>query len=218
MGLDIYLYRSKDDGIQKNSKKYPNHYFKIGYFRSAYNSWGLNRILGKTIGKDLYYIFEPPTEKYDFKPNWEDSRMKCLNVIEEFRTFVERLGNVDVMTISERLYSDDGMPKSDKGAIDLFLNIRNTNSINSKSFINRDGHFYLDGIKCYAFIPGEDVFGHKCTYIIYEPELTEEEKNDINPSLYKDYIKCLEIVLETIEYVLEKPIKEIKKYSLHWSA
>jgi hypothetical protein len=64
MGLDIYLEFGKDgENIQQNSKKYPTHYFKVGYFRSSYNEWGLNRVLTKTIGKDLYYIFEPPDKK-----------------------------------------------------------------------------------------------------------------------------------------------------------
>jgi hypothetical protein len=76
----------------------------------------------------------------------------------------------------------------------------------------------LNGLKCYAFISGKDSFDRDCVYVIYEPELKENEKNDIEPNVYKDYKRCLEIVLETIEYVLDHPKKEMKKFNLHWSA
>lgn len=222
MGLDIYLEFGKDGGnIQQNSKRYPTHYFKVGYFRSSYNEWGLNRVLQKTIGKDLYHIFEPPNKKHDFKPNWEDCRMRCLNIIEEFNDFVtNKLGNIAVTTISGRLFTTDGIPKSEKEATDIFLRVRDEKESNPNfsSFINRDGHFYLNGLKCYAFISGKDSFDRDCVYVIYEPELKENEKNDIEPNVYKDYKRCLEIVLETIEYVLDHPKKEMKKFNLHWSA
>jgi len=219
MGLDVYLGYGKDGEHNRDSYKYPTHYFKIGYFRSAYNSWGLNSVLRRTIEKDLYYIFEPPDKKYEFKPKWLDCRMRCINVIEEFNEFINKLKNVAVMTISGRLYTEEGMPKNEKEATDMYTKLRDNDKDRSfRSFINRDGHFYLDGIRCFAFIPGKDTFEKDCTYVIYEPELTEGEKNELNPNIYKDYVRCLEIVLETIDYVLEQPASEIKKYKLRWSA
>ena len=219
MGLDVYLLQGKDRGYERDSFKYPNHYFKIGYFRSSYNEWGLNSILRKTIDKDLYYIFEPPEGKSDFKPKWEKCRTRCIEVIEEFENFISKTGNNLVMRVSARIFDQDTLPQSEKEAMDLYTKIKNDRDSGSfKSFLNRDGQFYLDGIKCYAFIYGKDAYGKECVYVVYEPELEENEKNEVDPSVYKDYVRCLEIVLETIEYVLGNPASERKKFSLHWSA
>lgn len=220
MGLDVYLRYEKDGGEQHDSKKYPNHYFKVGYFRSSYNSWGLNSVLRRTIGKDLYYIFEPPDGKYEFKPMWLDCRMRCIEVIEEFNSFINRLGNVSVMCISPKMFVMEGdtLPENEKEATDIFLKMRDNRDDSAfKSFANRDGSFYFDGLKCYAFIKGKDSFQKDCVYVVYEPELEADETRE-NISIYKDYTKALEIVLETIDYILDKPTKEIKKYKLSWSA
>jgi hypothetical protein len=220
MGLDVYLRYGKDDSIQHNSEKYPNHYFKIGYFRSSYNSWGLNSVLTRTIGKDLYYIFERPGEKSDFKPKWSDCRMRCIDVIEEFSEFVKKIGNVSVMCVSPRIFIKEGdsIPENEKDATDIFLKVKEgkENSLAFRSFSSGDGRFHLDGLKCYGFIPGKDYSGRDCTYVVFEPELEDDE--GLPGDVYKDYIKALEIVLETIDYILDKPVKEAKKYQLHWSA
>lgn len=219
MGLDVYLRDENGDNIQHNSEKYPTNYFKIGYFRSSYNTWGINRVLQRTIGKDLYYIFEPPDKKYEFKPKWLDCRMRCINVIEEFNEFVKKLGNVSVMFVSPRMFvrEGDAIPQSEKEVIDIFLKIRDEREDKEfRAFSNREGTFYLDGIKCYGFISGKDIFQKDCTYIIYEPELKNDEKE--HGALYKEYTKELEIVLETIDYILAQSPSEIKKYKLSWSA
>ena len=220
MGLDVYLTYGKDRGIQEDSKIYPNHYFKIGYFRSSYNDWGLNRILDKTIGKDLYYIFDQK-DKYEFKPKWEKCKERCIEVIDEFKQFIDKLGNVTVMSISGPIFSmpDYKTPENEKEVTDIFLKNRNGREQDSfRSYSNRDGSFYLDGIKCFAFIRGKDCLGKDCVYIVYEPKFTEEEELSENANIYKDYMKSLEIVLETINYVLDFPEAERKKYKLHWSA
>ena len=220
MGLDIYLKYGKNEIVQEDSKKYPNHFFKIGYFRSSYNEWGLNHVLSRTIGKNLYYIFEPPDRKYTFKPNWLDCRMRCLNVLEEFNDFtINKLGNVAITKINVPPSTESEIPRSEKDATDIFLKMRDGKDVDStfRSFANRNGHFYFDGLKCYAFIPGKNSFGRDCVYIVFNPELEENEKNEVNPNVYKDYSRCLEIVLETIDYVLDHPKKEIKKFNLCWS-
>jgi hypothetical protein len=220
MGLDVYLgYGKGRRGVQEDSKKYPNHYFKIGYFRSSYNDWGLNRVLRKTIDKDLYYIFEPK-DRYDFTPKWEKCREKCVEVLNEFKEFIEKLGNVSVMCISPPMYSisDYKPPENEKEATTIFLKNRDSKSeYLFKSYSNIEGSFYLDGIKCFAFINGKDYSKNNCVYVVYEPELSDKNENS-EKALYKEYIEALEIVLETIDYVLDFPEPERKKYKLHWSA
>jgi len=217
MGLDVYLSYEKDNYIQYDSRKYPEHYFKIGYFRSSYNEWGLNSVLRKTVNKDLYYIFEPKN-RYTFKPKWEKSREKCIEVINEFEQFIEKLGNVAVFHISPLMFSspDHTYPKNEKEVIDIFLQNRdNRRNGTFKNYSNRNGSFYLDGLKCFAFIKGKDYCEKDCVYIVYEPNFVDKKENE-DTNVYKNYTKALEIVLETIDYVLESG-PERKKYTLHWS-
>lgn len=219
MGLDVYLRNEHDESIQKDSVKHPKSYFKIGYFRSAYNSGGFNSVLQRAIGKDLYYIFEPPKNAGKFKPDWNKAWERCTEVINEFDIFSKRIGNVNVMTISERMYSED-VVLSEKDATDAFIRVRDEETHGFNSFISKDGHFYLDGIKCLAFIPGKNPFGYKCVYVFYEL-LEDDEKNELGLKglgTYAFYKQALEIVLETIEYVLNIPTKERKLLKLSWSA
>lgn len=59
--------------VNMPSKKYPNHYFRIGYFRSSYNSSGINYVLRDRLGIDLYDIFDAKDSGYYVEPDW----IKC---------------------------------------------------------------------------------------------------------------------------------------------
>lgn len=56
MGLDVYVTYPDVDGDLK-SEKYPEHMCNRSYLRSSYNEGGFNSVVGKLIGKELYYIF-----------------------------------------------------------------------------------------------------------------------------------------------------------------
>ena len=56
MGLDVYVtYPDVDEDIK--SEKHPDHMCNRSYLRSSYNDSGYNSVVGKLIGKELYYIF-----------------------------------------------------------------------------------------------------------------------------------------------------------------
>ncbi len=56
--------------VEKDSKKYPSHMFKIGYFRSSYNDGGINQVLQRIGLPTLGTIFgETKEDKYCFRPN-----------------------------------------------------------------------------------------------------------------------------------------------------
>ena len=76
MGLDIYLH-NKDGEIEIDDPEYPDHLFKIGYFRSSYNPSGLNNVLGKLGVDDLYGIFDCPGEG-KIVPDWEESKATAV--------------------------------------------------------------------------------------------------------------------------------------------
>ena len=68
------------------------------------------------------------------------------------------------------------------------------------------GTFYLNGIQVCGFIPGKDILGDACMYVI-------TKKDTSGPDWY---LQALEVVLETIEYVLEQPNPD--SYRLAWSS
>ena len=64
---------------------YPDHYFKIGYFRSSYNESGIERILKNMELPTMHDIFDNnDRDEYYVQPNWEKALQKVESVIEEF--------------------------------------------------------------------------------------------------------------------------------------
>jgi hypothetical protein len=205
LGLDKYgcdiTYR---DRIENDSAKYPEHYFKVGYFRSSYNGSGINSIL-KDLGiPDLYDIFQPEDE-YEFSPNWS----YALDVVQESIKLLKKDKGYRVEAISANMFSPDEVMKSPQQALKVF-NDKLDEMSKSKSgfnwFSNRDGHFYLDnkGLQVHALLPGKDFMQRPCTFAVYKLK-------DGN----KYYLQALEIVKETIEYVLKQ--EDPQAYYLSWS-
>lgn len=188
--------------IEKDSKVDPEHYFKIGYFRSSYNEGGINRVLDNLGIPGLYDIFQP-NEQYCFRPDWDSALIKCNEAIELLLT----KGNYRVFKVHENIFgSNVPLPTDEKSALEIF-----TKEVERQSdfagYENGHGHFYpKEPIQIFALIPGRfDFMGRvlNCVYLIAKGE------NDW-------YLNALKIVKETIEYVLAQPDKE--KYYLHWSS
>ena len=206
LGLDKYgCDTTYCTGIREDSKLYPEHGFKIGYFRSSYNSSGINGILNDLNIPDLYDIFET-NDQYEFSPNWYNA----LNVVQESINLLKEDKGYRVETISANMFAPDNVMKNPKQALDVF----NQNIFDVKAskrefkwYSNRDGNFYLDnkGLQVHALLPGKDLLGNHCTYAVYKLK-------DGN----KYYLEALEIVKETIEYVLAQ--ENPQAYYLRWSA
>lgn len=212
-GLDEHGYSKTKNKIQEDSKLYPNHYFKVGYFRSSYNDSGIERVLFNLGLGNMDWIFQV-TESggvYEFSPDWELALERAENVLSEFRDspalriFQVRLGE----------FPGNNLPSTTDQAMEIFL--REYNKAKNKksgerslgSFSSREGHFYLDEpLKVLGIIPGEsDSFLSKgkikTANVIYEVE--------DNTS----YVEALEIVVETCKWVLNQ--KDPQNYYLHWS-
>lgn len=69
MGLGIRLYDG-DTRIEENSDHYPMHDWEKGYLASAYASSSFNALVGKLLGKELYYIFDPLDGEEDEYGEW----------------------------------------------------------------------------------------------------------------------------------------------------
>ncbi len=206
MGLDIYLYKGKES-IENAHPKYPDHYFKIGYFRSSYNDSGINRILENLKLPTLYGIFDAPNDKYKFKPDWELALSKTIDTIEKLKA----APNLRCFDVGWNEFKGDPSTAetitSETEAIAAFLEERKRQENSMGSYSNSKGHFYHEGIKVFGLIEGakKRFFVDQklpCTYVIIEGG-------------NEWYIQALEIIKDTIEFVLAQ--KDKSKYKLHWS-
>lgn len=206
LGLDEW--GSLKDGvehIEENHPDYPDHYFKIGYFRSSYNDGGIERIL-KNLGLPTMSDIFDYNGEYHFQPNWKQSLARCEDVISQFK----KKGSYRVHLVNGNMFSE---PKihSEKEALDVFLEElgkHNSTKDNGEryNYSNINGEFNMaEPLKVLAMIPGTyRIFNEQpCVYVVTESDNTW-------------YIQALEIVRDTIKYVLYKENR--KQYYLHWSS
>lgn len=185
--------------VEENSTLYPEHMFKIGYFRSSYNGGGINRVLAN-MGLPTLGDIMGAEDEYVFQPNWKKALDNVESVIEQLKTN----GAYRVEAISGNWFKDNGI-KSEAQALEVFMKEMEGHKGADYGYSNANGHFYMnDPIKVLALIPGKQtILGERdCTYVVTESDNTW-------------YIQALEIVKETIQYVLNSETEE--QYYLHWS-
>lgn len=180
LGLDEYGEDAKrKHEIEIDSKKYPEHYFKIGYFRSAYNGSGFNSVVPTMVSDGtLSHVFDV-TDDYITKPDWNQAKENAVALLGRLTESIETNGSYRVMDIGG-LHKTSVESESD--ALEVFLGEKRKHTI-------------------VALIQGTR-FGRSCTYCVYEAAL-------------EFYTQALEIVIETIDYVLAQD--NVDEYYLHWS-
>lgn len=205
IGIVDYQHVSRTK-IELPSEKYPDHYFKIGYFRSSYNDSGINSVMRRIGLSDLYDLFETDGQNTDGVHDWEACRVRVVDAIEKYKAHLASpIGRFDVMDIDGFEY---GKIKNQSEALSAFSLqfdrwAAESETRDRDAYSNRGGTFFPDGIKIYGVLPGVSKYGGRPVYIAYETEGREW------------YIQALEIVLETIDYILAQPDKE--QYYLSWS-
>ena len=186
--------------IELDHPDYPNHYFKIGYFRSSYNSSGIERILRNLGVPTLSDIFRD-NDEYKFQPDWDAALAKCEVAI----NLLKEKGAYRVNQVSANIFRESSV-KSEKDALDIFLkNLEKDRDSDMRSYSNADGEFYLDEpLEVVAMIPGKTTLLREqdCVYVV--------TKSD-----NEWYVQALEIVRDTIKHVLSQENKN--QYYLHWS-
>jgi len=183
--------------IELNSNKYPEHMFKVGYFRSSYNESGIEQVIPNFIDHPcLRYIFNAGDE-YEFSPDWEAALAKTKQVISMVNEKLKE-GSYGVMTMPLFLAAAN----DPAAAMKIFLNELKEGRSSFDSYSNRHGDFFMkEPLKVHAAISGKQ-YGQPCVYLIIDSEVSW-------------YQQALEIVQETIEYVLAQD--DPQKYYLHWS-
>lgn len=239
MGLDVYLNKKaknwsmeqyikerdsdKEESVTDNdisielaSKKYPKEHFKIGYFRSSYNGGGTNQVLEKAGVMTLYNIFDVKGDEYLQFPDWDACLVRAKKALADLQDAAKnRNYGVQEMKYDFIASARAAAPVSDEyEALTSFMQEvkDNTPKEGEKASDFRDyscskGEFHLDGEKVFGFIHGmkKHFMSGKpepCLYIVTQGYL-------------ENYVPSLEIVVETIEYVLAQPDRE--KFYMRWS-
>ena len=207
LGLDEDGESNNRTKIELPSKIYPDHYYKIGYFRSSYNDSGIERVLYNLGLGNLDWIFQN-TEigGYEFSPDWEVALERATDILEKFK----KVPAYRCMEVSQNMFNAPTI-NGTEDAMALFLKSREEYLGGKKgfgSYTSRDGHFYMDEpLKVVGLIPG---LGKNFLSKTPIPVI-----NVIYESDNSSYIESLEIVIETCQWVLEQ--KDPENYYLHWS-
>lgn len=213
LGLDKYGEPKESTAISIDSKispKHAEHMFKIGYLRSSYNSGGINNVLRKVIGKDLYTIFKDEDtagDGYEFSPDWGKSLVVAKEMLAELKAFAE------ANPYSTYEFGKWGLATSvtAKEAIELVskaIEKDKTDKYRMDWYSSGRGDFFISGMKVLGLFRGEGT----ATLAVYQS--VDENGNATNP--YDWYIEALEITIEMIEWVLNQP--DPHKYYLQWSS
>lgn len=197
------------------SKIDPKHLFKIGYFRSSYNNGGINNVLLKSIDVDLYDIFEVnDNPDYIITPDWSKVRDNVVSAIDKYGKFLHQ--SMGFTTVKINTMIDTISTESE--ALKEFL--KQMDICNSKSDTEKEYHYTNYSTNNGTFLMnGLSVYG-----VFFLPDKYDQNKNDVilivkskNFVVENDwYYAALQIVLETIYYVLAQPDPE--HYVLHWSS
>jgi len=209
LGLDRWGISHDMTKIEIDSSLYPDHMFKIGYFRSSYNDGGIERVLfNMGLGNmDWIFGYTEDDQGYEFCPNWKESLKRAkellfkLKGMPAYRCTEIRIGDFKTPSVT-----------SAADAMEIFKKevgrFKNEKAGSFGSYSNSDGHFYLDeDMKILALIPG--------TAKSYLGKGTVPTMNVIYEGNNSFYIQALEIIIETCNWVLSK--KDPLNYYLHWS-
>jgi len=186
------------ESIEEPHPDYPDHYFKIGYFRSSYNNSGIERILGNMGVPTLHEIFSVDSEEYYIQPDWVKSLANVNSAIEKLKAEPA----YRVRAVGPNIFSEPKV-NSDQDAMEIFK--ERLKKGDNYNYSCSDGEFMIaEPEKIVGLIPGYTHVLRKspCVYVVTESDNTW-------------YVEALEIVKATIEYVLSK--ENINQYYLHWS-
>lgn len=214
LGLDSWgtdeTYKQK---IELESERHPSaELFKVGYFRSSYNSGGIDRILHTNCGgKTLSWIFNVGDD-YHVRPDWRASRRRAEEALEDLQNHAARYGGLKIERVDFFGLSKTEVPSDEEEAMALVKKHIETFGEKGKksfgSYSSREGWFFLDEPRSVvALIPGTQSFLNQTQPCVYAAFKSEDA--------FSFYCTALEIVIETIDYVLAQPDPE--SYILHWS-
>lgn len=209
MGLDVWLEGPEGTDTDLPSERHPDHLFRIGYWRSSYNEAGFNHVVGDRIGLTLWDFGGPedPDVNYLTTPDWEGIIEDAAQAKRDLQDWALTHPNIGVTTESPLNMFEEVHPELTQAeAMEVYSKVvADRKDGDFPSFSNKDGSFFLNGLKVLACIRGTDVFNKPAIHMVFE-----------QPEDYLDfYLAALDIIGETAEWVLNQPNPEA--YQLGWS-
>jgi hypothetical protein len=206
--------------IDQPSAKYPEHLFHIGYFRSSYNSGGIDSVMRAMGLSDLYDII-PATDKpeYEFVPDWVAVKSRCAAAIVALKQKMDDpISEFFAFHVRGESLRPQDHPKiqSQEAALTYFNQELGSWSKGPKGdFLRGDysgahGYFSRGGLTVHALISGSEFLSPSGVWVVAKSD-KEDGKHRLT-----FYLEALEIVEETCNFVLSKP--DPQNYYLHWSA
>lgn len=201
------------EDIEFPSAKYPNHYFKIGYLRSSYNSNGINSVFGRLGLADLNAIFDRTDDsEYRFRPDWAAVKSRTVDVLRQYRGIrAKPFSNLDIEEVRAGFCAPlDGTEAS------LLAQVREELTENAKrpafgggGYSNVKGQFFPDGRTIHAIVRGKP--GFLGTGVYFVTSIPKNSDGDF-------YEQALEILIETCDWALAQPQESRDQLYLHWSS
>lgn len=204
MGLDVYLNHNGSQ-IEEPSKLYPDHLFKLGYFRSSYNGNGFNSVMHSAGVPDLYEVFMPPKNASRFTPDWKAALLRAQTSMQMWREHLGSIGG-DCYVMEETAEGVIGSPEQAMLAYQTEMTRKNSPF---DAYSNSVGFFTKTPRRLRAVIGGRSALGRPCVYLVMQKDPLEEGESDW-------YDMAWQIVVETIEHVLASGKPE--QFELYWSA
>ncbi len=192
--------------IELDSTLYPDHLFKIGYFRSSYNSGGIHHILEDHLNTSLEDLMGRTND------DWQAARERISGVLVKMRELDAatkyRAIEIDVFSpFHEATISNPAEAIAAAAKVIGEHPPRDPDSGFGNDFSSRDGLFLLDSKPQFiAFIAGKNCLHQPTVFGI-----VEAKPGDV----FGWYIKALEIMVETCDWVLATG--KTHEYVLHWS-
>lgn len=200
-----------EERIEIDSTRHPEHMFKIGYFRSSYNSGGLES-RGRSLNLPTLHevLGNEAREDYMVQPDWRKSLQLAKDARDAWKREETRLRGFDVFVESGNPFR--GSPiASESDALNAVLEASErweSEDGGFDSYSNLEGVFFRDGVQVHGLFVGmKDSLGRSvpCVYVV-----TKSDESAI-----QWYVDAWDVVVETCEYVLSQPDPD--KFFFHWS-
>ena len=191
--------------VVKDSTLHPGHSFRVGSWFSSSTEAGLNSVLRDYVGRDLYSCFG--VEGRWSQPDWEDSLERVQALLADFKSATTE--GFRVMPLTYNPFKDvkkEAIKTSNDALISWCIEQRKVPK--DDIYANRHGTFFPKDVEIHAAIEGVDITGAPTQYLIYKKRDTDDPKH------FVFYLEALEIIIETIEYVLAQA--DPSQYVLQW--
>lgn len=198
--------------ITLDSKLYPEHLWKIGYFRSSYNVSGFDSVVSRWVPWSLGTAFNNPMMEYLHYPDWDQCLSRTKHMRDEILAHIENKGAHSVFTEPVFSATGDTVGRDPTSALNLFYERVEKDKQYKDHPLSASRYSCSDGFFCHnqplevaALVKGVDFMGDPCIHVIYE----------LSDSMLDYYTQATEIAVETCEWVLNTGRQD--EYLLHWS-